>query len=313
MNDMQQNQQKITLNSLEAFDAVIKTGSATGAAKLLGLTQPGISRLIAQLESKVGFSLFYREKARLFPTDEAVALHKQVETSLASVYRVEQLAKNIHQSHVGHLNIVAPSSFVAGPLAEAVASFLKDHPNVKINLDSHSPARACELVANKAFDCGFIQLPENHDNLLCEPIISSNLVCAVSSSHPFASARELQPEDLRDESLVLLGQGRHSRRRIEHAFLQSNVRLKVRVETHTVPTACTLAKHGVGISIVNKLIAQQFQNDDLKLIPFKPEIEIVYGFITSTSAPMNRLTQTFYDHCKVHFSQFMDSCGLSEK
>ncbi|WP_350546507.1 LysR family transcriptional regulator [Pseudoalteromonas sp. 5-MNA-CIBAN-0065] len=37
----------------------IKTGSATGAAKLLGLTQPGISRLIAQLESKVGFSLFY--------------------------------------------------------------------------------------------------------------------------------------------------------------------------------------------------------------------------------------------------------------
>jgi DNA-binding transcriptional LysR family regulator len=305
MNDMQQNQQKITLNSLEAFDAVIKTGSATGAAKLLGLTQPGISRLIAQLESKVGFSLFYREKARLFPTDEAVTLHKQVETSLASVYRVEQLAKNIHQSHVGHLNIVAPSSFVAGPLAEAVASFLKSHPNVKINLDSHSPARACELVANKAFDCGFIQLPENHDNLLCEPIISSNLVCAVSSSHPFANAQDLQPEDLRDESLVLLGQGRHSRKKIEHAFLQSNVRLKVRVETHTVPTACTLAKHGVGISIVNKLLAQQFQDDKLKLIPFTPKIELEYGFIASTSAPMNRLTKAFYAHCQEYFDGFM--------
>ena len=104
MNVSTQNTQKITLNSMEAFDAVMKTGSATGAAKQLGLTQPGVSRLIAQLENNVGFSLFYREKARLFPTDEAIALHKQIEISLASVYRVEQLAKNIHQSHVGELN-----------------------------------------------------------------------------------------------------------------------------------------------------------------------------------------------------------------
>ena len=56
MNGPTQTTQKITLNSMEAFDAVMKTGSATGAAKQLGVTQPGISRLIAQLENNVGFS-----------------------------------------------------------------------------------------------------------------------------------------------------------------------------------------------------------------------------------------------------------------
>ena len=287
MNVSTQNTQKITLNSMEAFDAVMKTGSATGAAKQLGLTQPGVSRLIAQLENNVGFSLFYREKARLFPTDEAIALHK-----------------NIHQSHVGELNIVAPSSFVAGPLAEAVASFVKLHPNVKISLDSHSPARACELVANKAFDCGFIQFPENHEGLWCEPIVTSHLVCAVSSSHPFADAKQLTAQDLRDESLVLLGRGRHSRKQIEHAFLQNNIRVNVRVETHTVTTACTLVKHNVGISIVNELLAKQYQDDALKLVPFIPKIELTYGFITSASTPMNRLTNAFYNHCKAHFDEF---------
>lgn len=304
MNGPTQTTQKITLNSMEAFDAVMKTGSATGAAKQLGVTQPGISRLIAQLENNVGFSLFYREKARLFPTDEAIALHKQIEISLASVYRVEQLAKNIHQSHVGELNIVAPSSFVAGPLAEAVASFVKLHPNVKISLDSHSPARACELVANKAFDCGFIQFPENHEGLWCETIVTSHLVCAVSSSHPFADAKQLTAQDLRDESLVLLGRGRHSRKQIEHAFLQDNIRVNVRVETHTVTTACTLVKHNVGISIVNELLAMQYQDDALKLVPFIPKIELTYGFITSASTPMNRLTNAFYNHCKAHFDEF---------
>ncbi|WP_462159921.1 LysR family transcriptional regulator [Pseudoalteromonas sp. GB56] len=304
MNKITDSTHKMTLNSLEAFDAVMKTGSATGAAKSLGLTQPGVSRLIAQLENNVGFALFYREKARLFPTDEAIALHKQVEISLASVYRVEQLAKNIHESHVGELNIVAPSSFVAGPLAEAVASFVKRHPNVKISLDSHSPARARELVANKAFDCGFIQFPENHEGLWCEPIITSDLVCAVSSEHAFAARQQLTPKDLKDESLVLLGSGRHSRKQIEHAFLQHNVRLKVRVETHTVTTACTLAKHNVGIAIVNELLAQQFKDNSLTLMPFVPKIELTYGFITSASTQMNRLTHAFYSHCKEYFDEF---------
>ncbi len=98
----------LSLKSLEAFRAIIETDSATAAAKSLGITQPGVSRLLASFEVHVGFALFYREKGRLFPTEEALALYKVVEFTLQGADRFPLLAKNIFNSDLGWLKIVAP-------------------------------------------------------------------------------------------------------------------------------------------------------------------------------------------------------------
>ncbi len=90
----------INIKSLEAFRAIIHTGSATAAAKQLGLTQPDISCLLALLEEHVGFQLFYREKGRVIPSDEALALIEEVELTLSSVERISLLAQNIFKSNL---------------------------------------------------------------------------------------------------------------------------------------------------------------------------------------------------------------------
>jgi len=293
----------INIKSLEAFRAIIQAGSATAAGKQLGLTQPGISRLLALLEEHVGFQLFYREKGRLIPSDEALALIKEVELTLTSVERISLLAKNIAQSNLGLLKIVAPNSFIAGPLANVVASFLQEHPQVNVSLDTHSPERAREIVARRSANCGFIQLPENHPGLICESLITSGTVCAVSQDHRLARQHKIQPKDLHNEDLILLGKGRYSRLQIEDIFRQKNIAMQVKVETHTVAIACTFAKMNVGIAIVNELLAKQYEAEGLVLVPFSPAIKHEYGFITSAHAPMNRLTQSFYQHCKNYFHQ----------
>src|SRR5256885_16706891 len=66
--------QPMNFKQLEAFQAIMLSGSTTGAAERLGLSQPGISRLLAQLEQDLGLRLFIREKGRLVPTQEAEAL-----------------------------------------------------------------------------------------------------------------------------------------------------------------------------------------------------------------------------------------------
>ncbi|KXI30660.1 transcriptional regulator [Paraglaciecola hydrolytica] len=291
----------MSLKSLEAFNAIIKTGSATAAAKQLGLTQPGISRLLALLEEYIGFQLFYREKGRLIPTDEALTLVKEVELTLMSVDRIALLANNIFHSNLGQLRLVAPNSFIAGPLADVVTDFLQKHPRVKISLDTHSPTRAREIVVHRSADCGFIQLPENHPGLICHHLVSSNTVCAVSSTHKLATKKVLSCKDLGDEDLILLGKGRNSRLQIENAFLRDKIPMQVRLETHTVAIACTFAKRNIGIAIVNEMLAQQYASEGLVLIPFTPQIVHEYAFITSAHAPMNRLTEAFYQHCKTYF------------
>jgi len=291
----------LSIKTLEAFQAIIQTGTATAAAKQLEMTQPGISRLLSQLEEFVGFQLFYREKSRLVPTDEALALTKEISLTLDSIDRVSNLATNLFESNIGELKVIAPNSFIAGPLSDAVVSFLAKYPSVKINLDSYSPEHAREMIAHKSADCGFIQLPEEHPGILSYDLVESEMVCAVPKGHVLASNALITPEMLENEYLVLLGKGRFTRQKIESAFQQKNIAMKVRVETHTVSVACSFAKNGTGIAIVNRMLAKQYADNALKLISFSPQINLQYGFITSAHAPMNRLTKAFFDHVMQYF------------
>src|SRR5689334_15224910 len=75
---------------LEAFRAVIESGSVTHAANALGVTQPAVSAQIARLQETVGFTLFERVGNRLRPTPEAVAFHADVDRTLA---RIDDLAR----------------------------------------------------------------------------------------------------------------------------------------------------------------------------------------------------------------------------
>ena len=60
----------MNFRQIEAFEAVMKTGSMTLAGKLLFITQPAVSRLIIELEQELGFKLFERKKNKLVRTDE---------------------------------------------------------------------------------------------------------------------------------------------------------------------------------------------------------------------------------------------------
>ena len=71
------------LRQLEAFAAVISTGSVTGAAKVIGKSQPVVSRLIQELESDLGFDLFTRYGRRITPTENGVSFYREVERLFA--------------------------------------------------------------------------------------------------------------------------------------------------------------------------------------------------------------------------------------
>ncbi len=289
---------KISLRALQAFHAQMETGSTKAAAKRLGLSQPAISRMLATFEEYVGFELFHREHGRLIASNEAVVLYNEAEVTMGSLDRLIRLASNLKGTNIGSLKMVAPASFLAGPLADVVADFMKNHPNVQIHMDSRSPDSARELVAHRAFDCGFIQLPEHHAGLITTPLFKAALCCAIPNGHPLLEQTEVTADDLRDEPLIVLGKGRFSRSLIEQRFRESQSTMRIKIDTHTVATACAFVQRGLGIALVNEVLAQQFVGERMQLRPFAPEIAVEYGFITSKHAPMARVTEAFFTHCK---------------
>lgn len=291
------------LKILECFRSIIDTGSATAAAERLGMTQPGVSRLLKMLEVGLGFNLFHRRQGRLVPTAEALVLYQEVDVALQSVDRVAQLAANLKNADYGDLSIVAPPSLAEGILSQVLAGFVADHPHVRISLDSHPEEQARELVTLRAADCGFIKLPAEFPNIATRKLVRSGTVCALPSGHRLAERQIIRVHDLKHEPLVLLGKGKASRTQLEEAFRKAGIRMNVRVETHTVGAACAIARQGVGIAIVNEMLAMQFAGRGLKLQRLSPNLPHEYGFMTASNVPMNRVTERFMESCERYFER----------
>ena len=293
------------IKTLEAFREIIQLGSVTAAARSLGLSQPAVSRLLAQFEAELGFKLFHRSKGRLLPTSQALLLYEEVDLALQGIERISALAGDIRKTNVGQLRIVAPPSFAEGPLVKLVATFLVKHPKIHINIDSRTRPTVMNLVATRTADCGFGKLPLDHPGIRLRPLISSPTVCVLPPAHRLATGkRAISASDLADEPLIMVGhRNGDTRVRIGRAFQEAGVQPNVRVETHNVGAACALAAEGVGIAIVNELLSRRSLWTGVYIRRFAPAIQQEYVFMSSANVRETPLTEAFYEHCRSALSE----------
>lgn len=292
---------EISLRALRSFHAIIRSGSVTAAAREMGLSQPAASRLLAQMEQQLGFTLFFRKNGRLLPTQEGLTLFNEVDLALGSIERINSFARDIANFKTGQLKLVAPPSFSEGVLPPIIAAFLERHPSVRLTIDSRSIETTKSMIASGAADAGFIRLPFDRPDLRSEKLVSNETVCVVPADSPLAGAKALDPPALRDQSLIMLGLGGLSRAQIDAAFASAGVRPKVRIETHTVGSACAFCARGLGVAIVNELVARPFLRDGIVMRKFKPRIVQEYAFVTSASTAQNRLAKEFLEVARRHF------------
>ena len=90
---------------LKAFDNVMRLGTVTAAAKALNVSQPSITRLIHELESTLGFSLFIRKGRGIISTIEARRFHQAVESAFINIEKLDELAASIRKKTVGKVSV----------------------------------------------------------------------------------------------------------------------------------------------------------------------------------------------------------------
>lgn len=297
------------LTALQSFAEVMRTGSATGAGRALGLSQPAISRIVSQLEDEIGFELFYRDKSRLIPTKDALTLAEEVELALAGIERVRGLAKDIATHAVGEIRVIAPPSFAEGVLPAIVSAFMQKFPSVRVAIDSRSIATTKTMLATRVVDCAFMRLPVDRSDLSTEVMVRSGTVCIFHKSNPLASRETIGPEDLRAAALVSLGINTAHGRQLEEIFRSADVRQRIVAECHTTSAACALARQGIGVAILNELLARAYLRAPLIMRPFKPNFIHEYALVTSAQSQPSRLLQEFRD---VAFRHFAKSVGVSD-
>lgn len=119
-----------------AFLAVLDEGSLSGAARALAQTQPTLGRKIAQLEARLGLSLFLRTPQGLRPTDAAHELAAHARIMAASAGALMRAASGGAGAEAGVVRITASDIVSVEVLPPILAAFRKDHPAIDIELAS---------------------------------------------------------------------------------------------------------------------------------------------------------------------------------
>jgi DNA-binding transcriptional LysR family regulator len=283
---------QLNLRQIEVFRAVMTAGSISGAAKLLYVSQPAVSRLLSHTEQRLGFSLFERVKGRLYPTPEARQLFKEVEAVYDGVRRVEELANELSEKRSGILHLVSSPSIGHMLIPMAITAFHQTHPEVKVTFQPLTVVPLTQMLLERRADLGAVILPSQHPNLSSEPIGQGDLVVIFPYSHPLASRSMLTIEDLLPYPLVSYRSETPFGTLVEQMFQEAGYVRRVAIEVSSPHNACTLVKAGGGIAIVDEFSAHSAAGDFV-VRPIAHTKTLAINLVQSRFEPLSQLAQDF--------------------
>lgn len=280
------------IRQLEAFHAVLKTGSATLAAELLRISQPSVSKLLQDLEADIGVDLFARVRKRLLPTPEGRRLGQEAEDLFLKLSRIEHVGNEMRARGIGELRIAALPALGVGLIPRVLATFRRDHSGIQVVLTVTPSQRVVELVAAGEADVGFAYpVPGTPNTLRWRPLASLPAVAAIPRDHLLANHRVLRPENFESLPFVSLGREDRSRDNMDVIFGKLQTGPMTVVETQFAAVACELVATGIGIALVDAVTAS-FYHDRVAIRPIKPAFNFDFGTLTPAGQALSTATRS---------------------
>jgi len=257
---------------IEAFHAAVRLGSASAAAEALYVTQPAVSRLIADLERRVGFALFERRQRGLHPTEDGVLLYEEVERSFRGMDLIAEAADAIRSHRTGRVRVIAMPAYADGFLSRIIGDFVVKHPGIMIELEIAPKKATIARVMSEQFDLGIATLPLAEPGLQVHRLVSREAVCVCHQDHRFGGGPYVDAADLAEEPFIALSAGSPFRLAVDHLFQGVGVQPNIVAEVRTQRAICNMVAARAGISILDSSVAQDFVPRHLTLARVRPAL-----------------------------------------
>jgi DNA-binding transcriptional LysR family regulator len=297
---------KITLRHLEAFRAMMLRRSVTAAAQSLEVTQPVVTRLIAEFEARIGVTLFERVNSRLRPTSEATLLLEDVHQSLMSIERIRNASENVRLRRMQRLEIAAAPAMATSFLPGAIAKFSAQYPETLVTLHMQASPTALDMVQAERCDVGFVMLSPDHTRFKgLETLVVGKLVVAVPAGHRLARKSTLSPPDFVDEPLISLPTMLETTTKLDSLFLSHRVQRRVNIETQISYAAIKLVEAGAGLAIIDPLTACSYRGQEVKFVLFEPAVPCEYSMVVSNRHASTLVLKPFIDLARAQVKELL--------
>jgi DNA-binding transcriptional LysR family regulator len=262
-----------SLRQIEAFKAIVETGTVSRAAQVLRISQPAASKLIVHLEADAGMELFDREGGRLKPNARGMRLYEEVDRIFAGLQQIERTFESIRREELEHISIGVMPALSGSFIAEVVRRFRQKHSNVNISIYNSASSRLVEWLAIRQLDFGIAtnMLPNPH--LHNETLINENLVCILPLNHKLNKLEVIKGADLISESFISFDRAGYLGHVIDDIFKSIGSKPKNSLASDAAADICALVGEGLGVALIHPLLASSAKGR-IVVRPFVPSTPI---------------------------------------
>ncbi|MBM4858525.1 LysR family transcriptional regulator [Vibrio parahaemolyticus] len=284
----------MNLRQLEVFYAIMQARTVSGAARLLHVSQPNVTRVLAHTEQQLGFALFERVKGRLVPTQEAKALLPEAEKVYQQLGQFRSLTNKVKQG-TQHLRVGAPPVLAAHLLAPTVALLSKQH-GISFELLTANRDELCSGLLKHELDVAIAFGEETPPAIMGHVLLKEYLTLIAPKSAAIPAEKTVILEELISHDLPIIGlDSRDPLGLLLHQTLSArDEHYQHAITVRSYSAAAELVKHQAGFAIVDPWTAKQYRQDNaVSVHALEPNMSFSVSILFAEHTPQSIATKQF--------------------
>lgn len=265
----------MTLTELKYIVAVAREKHFGRAAEACFVAQPTLSVAIKKLEDELGVVIFERGGTEISVTPLGVQIIEQAERVLEQTATIKEIAKRNKDPLSGPLRLGI--IYTVGPylLPPLISRLIETVPQMPLVLQENMTARLIELLRQGELDAAIMALPFPEQGLNVQPLYDEDFIVALPKGHHWADRTAIPAQDLKSETMLLLGNGHCFRDQVLEVcpemarFSTSGDGIAKTFEGSSLETIRHMVASGIGITVLPRSsVNGNNENDMVRYVPF---------------------------------------------
>ncbi len=266
----------MTLTELKYIVAVAREKHFGRAAEAFFLAQHTLSVAIKKLEDELGVAIFERGGSEVSVTPIGAQIIAQAEHVLEQTAYIKNIANQNKDPLVGPLRVGVIYTIAPYLLPQLVPQLIEHVPQMPLILQENFTVRLLELLRAGELDAAILALPFNEQGMVVRPLYDEPFMVALPRKHPWAERKSVSGEELKNETMLLLGAGHCFRDQVLEVcpemsrFSTAGGGIARTFEGSSLETIRHMVASGIGITVLPKASVPEIlsKNDMLRYKSF---------------------------------------------
>lgn len=251
----------------------------SGAADLLNVSQPGISRTLKHMESKLGVALFERRQSGMIPTPEAQRLYDEIEPLYGRLEDLDANLKRVLYYDDPTIQIGCAPSFSHYILPTLLSRAKAKMPKIIARVDTMSNEQMDDYIVSLKGEFALSTYDPDHPMILAEPSFAGKIRCVVPVGHPLARNKSVSFKEIAEYDQVGYYNDTYIGQLINSKFRELDLEMKISVKVRFNGNACIMAARGLGVGFAVDYATMDWMHGQIKSLPIEDDLAPLQTYI----------------------------------